>query len=107
MLSVCASHRSLFSKSLEARVTGIQNIRHLNFLCYFLTLVAVGISMINKSLEKGDSQPIPMILQSRFGLRVIAECAEAYFRNLSEAKNRKTTEGKKLPKRDSFTYLCH
>nr|XP_041567030.1 ras GTPase-activating-like protein IQGAP2 isoform X1 [Taeniopygia guttata] len=55
--------------------------------------LAVGISMINKSLEKGDSQPVPMILQSRFGLRVIAECAEAYFRNLSEAKNRKTTEG--------------
>ncbi|XP_077646344.1 ras GTPase-activating-like protein IQGAP2 isoform X2 [Lonchura striata] len=55
--------------------------------------LAVGISMINKSLEKGDSQPIPMILQSRFGLRVIAECAEAYFRSLSEAKNLKTTEG--------------
>ncbi|XP_068032500.1 ras GTPase-activating-like protein IQGAP2 isoform X4 [Anomalospiza imberbis] len=55
--------------------------------------LAVGISMINKSLEKGDSQPILMILQSRFGLRVIAECAEAYFRNLSEAKNMKTKEG--------------
>lgn len=55
--------------------------------------LAVGISMINKSLEKGDSQPILMILQSRFGLRVIPECAEAYFRNLSEAKNMKTTEG--------------
>ncbi|XP_053787376.1 ras GTPase-activating-like protein IQGAP2 isoform X2 [Vidua chalybeata] len=55
--------------------------------------LAVGISMINKSLEKGDSQPILMILQSRFGLRVIAECAEAYFRNLSEAKNIKTMEG--------------
>ncbi|XP_015509050.1 ras GTPase-activating-like protein IQGAP2 isoform X7 [Parus major] len=56
-------------------------------------ILAVGISMINKSLEKGDSQPILTILQSRFGLRVIPECAEAYFRNLSEAKNRKTTEG--------------
>ncbi|NXB80128.1 IQGA2 protein, partial [Donacobius atricapilla] len=56
-------------------------------------ILAVGISMINKSLEKGDSQPILMILQSRFGLRVIPECAEAYFRNLSEAKNMKTTEG--------------
>ncbi|XP_059692451.1 ras GTPase-activating-like protein IQGAP2 isoform X5 [Haemorhous mexicanus] len=55
--------------------------------------LAVGISMINKSLEKGDSQPILMILQSRFGLRVIPECAEAYFRKLSEAKNMKTTEG--------------
>ncbi|XP_032941719.1 ras GTPase-activating-like protein IQGAP2 isoform X6 [Catharus ustulatus] len=55
--------------------------------------LAVGISMINKSLEKGDSQPILMTLQSRFGLRVIPECAEAYFRNLSEAKNMKTTEG--------------
>ncbi|XP_071437515.1 ras GTPase-activating-like protein IQGAP2 isoform X5 [Pithys albifrons albifrons] len=56
-------------------------------------ILAVGISMINKSLEKGDSQPILMILQSKFGLRVISECAEAYFRNLSEAKNLKTTEG--------------
>ncbi|NXQ13584.1 IQGA2 protein, partial [Peucedramus taeniatus] len=56
-------------------------------------MLAVGISMINKSLEKGDSQPILTILQSRFGLRVIPECAEAYFRNLSEAKNMKTTEG--------------
>ncbi|KAM7024165.1 ras GTPase-activating-like protein IQGAP2 isoform 3-T3 [Acridotheres tristis] len=55
--------------------------------------LAVGISMINKSLEKGDSQQILMILQSRFGLRVIPECAEAYFRNLSEAKNMKTIEG--------------
>ncbi|XP_050842578.1 ras GTPase-activating-like protein IQGAP2 isoform X5 [Serinus canaria] len=55
--------------------------------------LAVGISMINKSLEKGDSQPILMVLQSRFGLRVIPECAEAYFRKLSEAKNMKTTEG--------------
>ncbi|XP_008631149.2 PREDICTED: ras GTPase-activating-like protein IQGAP2 [Corvus brachyrhynchos] len=49
--------------------------------------------MLNKSLEKDDSQPILMILQSKFGLRVIPECAEAYFRNLSEAKNMKTTEG--------------
>ncbi|XP_058682261.1 ras GTPase-activating-like protein IQGAP2 isoform X3 [Poecile atricapillus] len=56
-------------------------------------ILAVGISMINKSLEKGDSQPILTILQSRFGLRVIPECAEAYFRSLSEAKNMKTTEG--------------
>ncbi|XP_030918051.1 ras GTPase-activating-like protein IQGAP2 [Geospiza fortis] len=55
--------------------------------------LAVGISMINKSLEKGDSQPILMTLQSRFGLRVIPECAETYFRKLSEAKNMKTTEG--------------
>nr|XP_026650133.1 ras GTPase-activating-like protein IQGAP2 isoform X5 [Zonotrichia albicollis] len=54
--------------------------------------LAVGISMINKSLEKGDSLPILMTLQSRFGLRVIPECAEAYFRKLSEAKNMKTTE---------------
>lgn len=63
--------------------------------------------MINKSLEKGDSQPILMILQSRFGLRVIPECAEAYFRKLSEAKNMKTTEGKKLPKNDSSTCSYH
>ncbi|NWQ98179.1 IQGA2 protein, partial [Burhinus bistriatus] len=55
-------------------------------------ILAVGTSMINKSLEKGDSQPILMILQSKFGLRVIPECAETYFRNLSEAKNLKTTE---------------
>ncbi|NXK92531.1 IQGA2 protein, partial [Formicarius rufipectus] len=56
-------------------------------------ILAFGISMINKSLEKSDSQPILMILQSKFGLRVIPECSEAYFRNLSEAKNLKTTEG--------------
>uniref|UniRef100_A0A8C3NRE8 Uncharacterized protein n=1 Tax=Geospiza parvula TaxID=87175 RepID=A0A8C3NRE8_GEOPR len=78
-----------------------ENIRHLIFLCYDLTLVAVGISMINKSLEKGDSQPILMTLQSRFGLRVIPECAETYFRKLSEAKNMKTTAGKNLPKQDT------
>ncbi|NXP39937.1 IQGA2 protein, partial [Leiothrix lutea] len=72
--------------------------------------LAVGISMINKSLEKGDSQPILMILQSRFGLRVIPECAEAYFRNLSEAKNMKTTEGSsegpwiKLVMKDMYDY---
>ncbi|NXN66105.1 IQGA2 protein, partial [Himantopus himantopus] len=53
-------------------------------------ILAVGTSMINKSLEKGDSQPILMILQSKFGLRVIPECAETYFRNLSEAKKLKT-----------------
>ncbi|XP_052632837.1 ras GTPase-activating-like protein IQGAP2 isoform X4 [Harpia harpyja] len=56
-------------------------------------ILAVGTSMINKSLEKGDSQPILMLLQSKFGLRVISECAETYFRNLSEAKNLKTVEG--------------
>ncbi|NWR39115.1 IQGA2 protein, partial [Tachuris rubrigastra] len=56
-------------------------------------IMASGISMINKSLEKGDSQPILMILQSKFGLRVTPECAEAYFRNLSEAKTLKNTEG--------------
>ncbi|XP_066036854.1 ras GTPase-activating-like protein IQGAP2 isoform X4 [Chamaea fasciata] len=72
--------------------------------------LAVGISMINKSLEKGDSQPILMILQSKFGLRVIPECAEAYFRNLSEAKNMKTTEGSsegpwiKLVMKDMYDY---
>ncbi|NWH51117.1 IQGA2 protein, partial [Fregata magnificens] len=55
-------------------------------------ILAVGTSMINKSLEKGDSQPILMILQSKFGLRVIPECAETYFTNLSEAKNLKTRE---------------
>ncbi|XP_064295391.1 ras GTPase-activating-like protein IQGAP2 isoform X6 [Phalacrocorax carbo] len=55
--------------------------------------LAVGTSMINKSLEKGDSQPVLMILQSKFGLRVIPECAETYFRNLSKAKNLKTREG--------------
>ncbi|KAM9509521.1 ras GTPase-activating-like protein IQGAP2 isoform 6-T6 [Guaruba guarouba] len=55
-------------------------------------ILAVGTSVINKSLEKGDSQPILMILQSKFGLRVIPECAENYFRNLSEAKNMKARE---------------
>ncbi|XP_029860259.1 ras GTPase-activating-like protein IQGAP2 isoform X5 [Aquila chrysaetos chrysaetos] len=58
-----------------------------------VAILAVGTSMINKSLEKGDSQPILMLLQSKFGLRVIPECAETYFRNLSEAKNLKTVEG--------------
>ncbi|NXP48122.1 IQGA2 protein, partial [Heliornis fulica] len=57
-----------------------------------VSILAVGTSMINKSLEKGDSQAILMILQSKFGLRVIPECAAAYFRNLSEAKNQKTAE---------------
>ncbi|XP_014820488.1 PREDICTED: ras GTPase-activating-like protein IQGAP2 isoform X2 [Calidris pugnax] len=56
------------------------------------TILAAGTSMINKSLEKGDSQPILMILQSKFGLRVTPECTETYFRNLSEAKNLKTRE---------------
>uniref|UniRef100_A0A8C3NJ77 Uncharacterized protein n=1 Tax=Geospiza parvula TaxID=87175 RepID=A0A8C3NJ77_GEOPR len=77
----------------HAKAQKCKSIRHLIFLCYDLTLVAVGISMINKSLEKGDSQPILMTLQSRFGLRVIPECAETYFRKLSEAKNMKTTAG--------------
>ncbi|NWY50829.1 IQGA2 protein, partial [Chionis minor] len=57
-----------------------------------VAILAVGTSMINKSLEKGDSQPILMVLQSKFGLRVIPECAETYFRNLSEAKNLKNRE---------------
>nr|XP_009940131.1 PREDICTED: ras GTPase-activating-like protein IQGAP2 isoform X2 [Opisthocomus hoazin] len=55
-------------------------------------ILAVGTSVINKSLEKGDSQSILMILQSKFGLRVTPECAETYFRNLSEAKKLKTRE---------------
>ncbi|KAM9367419.1 ras GTPase-activating-like protein IQGAP2 isoform 3-T3 [Phaethornis superciliosus] len=55
-------------------------------------ILAAGTSMINKSLEKGESQPILMILQSKFGLRVVPECAETYFRHLSEAKNLKTRE---------------
>ncbi|KAM9213245.1 ras GTPase-activating-like protein IQGAP2 isoform 2-T2 [Leptosomus discolor] len=57
-----------------------------------VAILAVGTSMINKSLERGDSQPILMILQSKFGLRVIPECAETYFRNLSHVKNLKTRE---------------
>ncbi|XP_010157888.1 PREDICTED: ras GTPase-activating-like protein IQGAP2 isoform X1 [Eurypyga helias] len=61
------------------------NIKEAEFL-------AVGTSIINKSLEKGNSQPILMILQSKFGLRVVPECAETYFRNLSEAKKLKTRE---------------
>ncbi|XP_061218035.1 ras GTPase-activating-like protein IQGAP2 isoform X2 [Neopsephotus bourkii] len=55
-------------------------------------ILAVGTSVINKSLEKGDSQPVLMILQSKFGLRVIPECAETYFRKLSEAKNQRARE---------------
>ncbi|NXT48342.1 IQGA2 protein, partial [Pluvianellus socialis] len=57
-----------------------------------VAILAVGTSMINKSLEKGDSQPILMVLQSKFGLRVIPECAETYFKSLSEAKNLKNRE---------------
>ncbi|NWQ76265.1 IQGA2 protein, partial [Columbina picui] len=55
-------------------------------------ILAVGTTMINKSLEKGDLEPILMILQSKFGLRVVPECVEAYFRNLSEAKQLKSRE---------------
>ncbi|XP_068782273.1 ras GTPase-activating-like protein IQGAP2 isoform X12 [Struthio camelus] len=55
-------------------------------------ILALGTSMINTSLERGDSQPILMILQSKFGLRVIPECAETYFKTLSEAKKLKTKE---------------
>ncbi|NXJ11878.1 IQGA2 protein, partial [Odontophorus gujanensis] len=55
-------------------------------------ILAVGISVINKSLEKGDSQPILTTLQSKFGLRVVSECAETYFKNLSEAKKLKTKD---------------
>ncbi|XP_068523703.1 ras GTPase-activating-like protein IQGAP2 isoform X5 [Anas acuta] len=55
-------------------------------------ILATGISLINKSLEKGDSQSIPMILQSKFGLRIVSECAEIYFKNLSEAKKLKTKD---------------
>lgn len=51
--------------------------------------------MINKCLEKHDSQPILAILQSpKFGLRVVPECAETYYKNLLEAKNLKIKEGK-------------
>ncbi|XP_015704333.1 ras GTPase-activating-like protein IQGAP2 isoform X3 [Coturnix japonica] len=55
-------------------------------------ILAAGISMINKCLEKGDSQPILMTLQSKFGLRVVSECAETYFKNLSEAQKLKTKD---------------
>lgn len=55
--------------------------------------LALGTSMINKCLEKHDSQPVLDILQSpKFGLRVVPECAEAYYKNLLEAKNLKTKE---------------
>ena len=67
--------------------------------------MATGISLINKSLEKGDSQSIPMILQSKFGLRIVSECAEIYFKNLSEAKKLKTKDGKNCPEQDSFWYF--
>ncbi|XP_047909621.1 ras GTPase-activating-like protein IQGAP2 isoform X3 [Anser cygnoides] len=73
-------------------------------------ILAAGISLINKSLEKGDSQSIPMILQSKFGLRIVSECAETYFKNLSEAKKLKTkddsTEGPwiKLVMKNMYDY---
>ncbi|TFK15819.1 PC4 and SFRS1-interacting protein [Platysternon megacephalum] len=55
--------------------------------------LALGTSMINKCLEKHDSQPVLDILQSpKFGLRVVPECAETYYKNLLEAKNLKTKE---------------
>uniref|UniRef100_A0A8B9C9U7 IQ motif containing GTPase activating protein 2 n=1 Tax=Anser brachyrhynchus TaxID=132585 RepID=A0A8B9C9U7_9AVES len=82
----------------------------LNFLHRCFSLVAAGISLINKSLEKGDSQSIPMILQSKFGLRIVSECAETYFKNLSEAKKLKTkddsTEGPwiKLVMKNMYDY---
>uniref|UniRef100_A0A663N2A6 IQ motif containing GTPase activating protein 2 n=1 Tax=Athene cunicularia TaxID=194338 RepID=A0A663N2A6_ATHCN len=79
-------------RALTVTVCQKLNYKPLNFLCHYFILVAVGTSMINKSLEKGDSQPILTILQSKFGLRVIPECAEIYFRNLSEAKNLKIRE---------------
>uniref|UniRef100_A0A8C4YAC5 IQ motif containing GTPase activating protein 2 n=1 Tax=Gopherus evgoodei TaxID=1825980 RepID=A0A8C4YAC5_9SAUR len=61
----------------------------------FCCLVALGTSMINNCLEKHDSQPVLDILQSpKFGLRVVPECAETYYKNLLEAKNLKTKEGK-------------
>ncbi|KAM8793063.1 ras GTPase-activating-like protein IQGAP2 [Eudromia elegans] len=60
-------------------------------------ILASGTSMINKSLEKGDSQPILMILQSKFGLRVIPECSETYFKTLSEAKKLKPTDSNESP----------
>ncbi|XP_040397701.1 ras GTPase-activating-like protein IQGAP2 isoform X5 [Cygnus olor] len=73
-------------------------------------ILASGISLINKSLEKGDSQSIAMILQSKFGLRIVSECAETYFKNLSEAKKLKTkddsTEGPwiKLVMKNMYDY---
>ncbi|NXE44586.1 IQGA2 protein, partial [Casuarius casuarius] len=60
-------------------------------------ILALGTSMINKSLEKGDSQPILMILQSKFGLRVIPECADTYFKTLSEAKKLKANDSNESP----------
>ncbi|XP_025962450.2 ras GTPase-activating-like protein IQGAP2 isoform X5 [Dromaius novaehollandiae] len=60
-------------------------------------ILALGTSMINKSLEKDDSQPILMILQSKFGLRVIPECADTYFKTLSEAKKLKANDSNESP----------
>ncbi|XP_014377009.1 ras GTPase-activating-like protein IQGAP2 isoform X1 [Alligator sinensis] len=53
--------------------------------------LALGTSVINKCLEKGDSEPLLALLQSpKYGLRVVPECAEAYYQKLLEAKNLKT-----------------
>ncbi|NXU50141.1 IQGA2 protein, partial [Turnix velox] len=60
-------------------------------------ILAAGTSMINKILEKGDSQQILMILQSKFGLRIIPECGETYFGKLSDAKNLKTKDSNESP----------
>ncbi|XP_074851545.1 ras GTPase-activating-like protein IQGAP2 isoform X2 [Carettochelys insculpta] len=73
--------------------------------------LALGTSMINKCLEKQDSQPVLAILQSpKFGLRVVPDCAETYYKNLLEAKNLKTKEESnegpwlKLTLKDRYDY---
>lgn len=63
--------------------------------------------MINKCLEKGDSEPLLAILQSpKYGLRVVPECAEAYYQKLLEAKNLKTKKGKNENPLNGGTHIC-
>ncbi|XP_060091819.1 ras GTPase-activating-like protein IQGAP2 isoform X1 [Heteronotia binoei] len=55
--------------------------------------LAIGTTMINQSLENGDSTQIVAILQSpNFNLRAVLECAETYYSGLLEAKSLKAKD---------------
>ncbi|XP_053155851.1 ras GTPase-activating-like protein IQGAP2 isoform X2 [Hemicordylus capensis] len=55
--------------------------------------LAIGITMINQCLEKGDSSQTVAILQPpNFNLRAVPECAETYYDSLLEAKSLKTKD---------------
>ncbi|XP_066469556.1 ras GTPase-activating-like protein IQGAP2 isoform X2 [Tiliqua scincoides] len=55
--------------------------------------LALGITMLNQCLEKGDPTEIVAILQSpSFNLNIEPECAEAYYNHLLETKSLKTKD---------------